>query len=174
MSIKLPFEYDAKSVDGYVVVPCPDRDYGVLRVFVPTDFWPEGRFLLARIWGKKNPGLHSDGTFTEIAGVQAFNLSPLTVNTGGIISVLRTITAPVYAASRSIKCLVEWPEMSEWKRKYQTGAGPGGNKSPLEEESPIRYVLDVIQSKEIKLIPFGNGRMVPHSSAELDYLANAS
>lgn len=172
MSSTLPFQYERGVIDGYVTITPKDREYGIQKIHVPEDFWPEGRYLLAKIWGKKNPKIHSDGTFQEVGGVTTFHFSPCTVNAGRVMSVLKTLTSPVYAASRSIKCLVEWPEMQGWKASNQNGGGFGSD-SPLEKHSPVKYMLETM-GKEINYVPFGDGPMVLGESAELDYLANAS
>lgn len=166
----LPFEYDRNVVEGYVTITCQDREYGIQRIHVPNDFWPEGKYLLTRLWGQKNPKIFSDGTFQEIGGIVTFHFAPCTVNSGKLMNVVKTLLNPVYAASRSIKCLVEWPEMAEWKRTHQDRS----SSSPLENHSPVSYLLEAVKKKEINYVPFGDGQMVIGESAELDYLANAS
>ena len=173
MSLKVPFTFDVKSVEGHVVIPCPDRDYGIRRILVPDDFWPEGKFILAKVWNVTNPIVYSDGSFHEVRDEGSlFGFSPCTANTTKLHRFLRGITNPVYAASRSIRCWVDWPEMVNWKEK-QNNDRSFNNTSPMETDSPVRYLLENMESGVIKAIPFGDGRMIPDDSAELDYLANA-
>ena len=170
----LPFTFSKGEVEGYVIVPCRDRDYGIKRILVPNDFWPEGRFLLSRVWNKPNPAIHTDGSFQEVEGIQLFNFSPKTVNSGPLQLVVKTIFNPVYAASRSIKCLVDWPEMASWKKINAKASSNRGGDSPLDVISPVNFMIAAIQRGELEAIPFGDGNMITNDSAELDYLAHCS
>lgn len=170
----LPFEYDRNVVEGYVTVTCPDREYGIKRIHVPNDFWPEGKYLLTRLWGQKNPKIFTDGTFQEIGGIVTFHFAPCTVNAGKIMNIVKTLVNPVYSASRSIKCLVDWPEMSQWKKSNAANSQNRGGDSPLDVISPVNFMIGAIQRGELEAIPFGDGNMITNDSAELDYLAHCS
>lgn len=171
---KYPFKIDREAAEGYVTVFCQDReDYGIQRILVPNDFWSEGSFLLSRVWNKTNPIIHSNGYFQDISEKVVFHLAPATANVNLATRALRGIVNPVFAASRSIKCMVMWPEMAAWK-KAQDGTG-GSSSSALEDsKSPISYMLGGIKRKELEVIPFGDGQMVLGNQSELDYLAHCT
>jgi len=168
----LPFRFEKGVHEGHVSVFCEDRAYGIKEILVPQDFWSEGKFLLRRVWGSANPIVHSAGFFQDFNEVTTFHFSPATANVSRLTRILRGITNPVFIGSRSIKCLVIWPEMNEWRAKNQESAGMS-DLSPLDNDSPVRYLLAAMGRREITAVPFGHGPMVLGHKGELTYLAHA-
>lgn len=168
----LPFKYEEGVHEGHVSVFCEDRAYGIKEILVPKDFWSEGKFLLRRVWGVANPVVHSAGFFQEINEVSTFHFSPATANVSNLTRILRGVTNPVFVGLCSIKCLVIWPEMNEWRARNDGGGGMDA-VGPLETDSPARYLLAAMGRNEITAIPFGHGPMVLGHKAELTYLAHA-
>lgn len=169
-----PFKFEREAVEGYVTVFCQDRDeYGIQRILVPNDFWAEGSFLLTRVWNKVNPVIHSNGYFQDVGEQVVFHLAPATANVNLAVRAIRGIINPVFAASRSIKCMTVWPEMGAWK-KAQEGTGNSSSSALEDKKSPISYMMERIRRKEIQVVPFGDGQMVLGNQAELDYLAHCT